>query len=227
MNRFTDLFAQGSLVISCQAIPPNPLSGPQTMALMAQAAEMGGADGIRANGVEDVTAIHTKVDIPIIGIDKVGDDGVFITPDAEAALRLFRAGAAVVAMDGTLRERPNGRTFAEEIRRIRERTEKPIMADIDCVAAGVAAFEAGADAVATTLSGYTGSASMPGPALQLIENLVAVVDCPVVAEGRIQTADDLVSARDAGASVVVIGTAITNPLIQTARFKSALAGVVS
>ncbi|KRA24049.1 hypothetical protein ASD65_06140 [Microbacterium sp. Root61] len=222
MNRFTEIFRAGSLVVSCQAYPPNPLSGSATMALMAAAAELGGAEGIRANGLADIAAIAATVAIPVIGIDKIGSEGVFITPDAETAMALFRAGATVVAMDGTQRERRNGRSFAEEIARIRDAGGGAIMADVDDVRAGAAAAEAGADAVATTLSGYTGDAHPMEPDLDLIAALVAEVDCPIVAEGRIRTAADLIAARQAGAWTVVMGTAVTNPFEHVAYLRSTL-----
>jgi N-acylglucosamine-6-phosphate 2-epimerase len=93
-----------------------------------------------------------------------------------------------------------------------------VMADADSLAAGVAAREAGADLVATTLSGYTSGAVPPGPDLELVAQLAAAVDCPVVAEGRYWTPDDVRAGFDAGAYAIVVGTAITNPLAITRRF---------
>lgn len=222
MNRFSSLIPASSLVISCQAYAPNPLRDSSVMALMARAAEMGGASGIRANGVEDVRAIAATVSVPIIGIDKVGTEGVFITPDAETALRLVEAGAAIVAMDGTLRPRPNGRTFADEVARIRAASDVAIMADVDTLEAGVAAAAAGADAVATTLSGYTSGRVPLDPDIDLIAALAPRIDVPIVAEGRIRTRDDVAAAIAAGAHAVVVGTAVTNPLSQTAYLLGAL-----
>ena len=222
MNRFSSLIPASSLVISCQAYEPNPLRDSTVMALMARAAEMGGAAGIRANGVDDVAAIAAAVSVPIIGIDKVGGEGVFITPDAETALRLASAGARIVAIDGTLRARPNGRTFADEVARIRAESDVAIMADVDTLESGLAAASAGADAVATPLSGYTGARVPVEPDIDLIAALVARVDIPVVAEGRIRTRADVAAAVDAGAHAVVVGTAVTNPLAQTAYLRDAL-----
>ena len=58
----------GGLVVSCQAREGNPLHGPVFMAAMAQAAMLGGAVGIRADGVEDISAIAAAVgsDVPIM-----------------------------------------------------------------------------------------------------------------------------------------------------------------
>lgn len=222
MNRFTSLIPRSSLVISCQAYAPNPLRESAVMALMARAAELGGAAAIRANGVDDIRAIADAVSIPIIGIDKIGTEGVFITPDAETALRLFSAGARAVAMDGTLRPRPNGRPLSEEVRRIRGESDGAIMADVDNLEAGIAAAEAGVDAVATTLSGYTADEVPAEADFALIAALAARVEVPVVAEGRIRTRADVAAAIDAGAHAVVVGTAVTNPLAQTAHLLGAV-----
>ena len=64
---------RGQLVVSCQAREENPLHGPIFMAAMAKAAVLGGAAGIRADGVTDVSAIRASIgpDHPIIGIAKV------------------------------------------------------------------------------------------------------------------------------------------------------------
>lgn len=208
----------GSIVVSCQAGADNPLHGPEPMALMARAAVAGGAAAIRANGARDVAAIRAAVDVPILGIDKVGDPGgVFITPDVEAAARVVAAGADVVAIDGTLRPRPDGRPLRDHVAEIHALGVE-VMADADSLAAGVAAREAGADLVATTLSGYTGGAVPAGPDVALVAHLAAALDCPVVAEGRYWTPADVRAGFDAGAYAVVVGTAITNPLAITRRF---------
>ncbi|MCC6703853.1 MAG: N-acetylmannosamine-6-phosphate 2-epimerase, partial [Thermomicrobiales bacterium] len=59
------------------------------MAAMAEAAMLGGAVGIRADGVEDISAIAAALgpDVPIMGINKfkMPDGSLFITPTAESA----------------------------------------------------------------------------------------------------------------------------------------------
>jgi N-acylglucosamine-6-phosphate 2-epimerase len=189
------------------------------MALLAQAAVTGGAAAIRANGVPDVAAIRKAVDVPILGINKVGDPrGVFITPNVGSAAEIVAAGADMIAMDGTLRARPDGRLLREHIAEIHDVLGVAIMADVDSLEAGVAAREAGADVVATTLSGYTGNGVPAGPDVELVARLSGSVDCPVIAEGRYWTPADVQAAFDAGAYAVVIGAAITNPMAITRRF---------
>ncbi|GAA3078439.1 N-acylglucosamine-6-phosphate 2-epimerase [Kribbella aluminosa] len=216
--------APGTLVVSCQAGPENPLYGPAGMALMAQAAEAGGAGAIRANGPHDIAAIRAVTDLPIIGIHKLGDPaGVFITPTYDAAAGIVAAGSDLIALDATLRPRPDGQRVAEQIARIHAELGVPVMADVDTLDAGLAARDAGADVVATTLSGYTNGRPPAGPDVELVRRLAAKLDCPIVAEGRIRTPEDVRSVCDAGAYAVVVGHAITNPMDLTARLVGAMA----
>lgn len=212
-----------ALVVSCQAGPENPLHGPSTMARMATAVVVAGAAAIRANGPADVAAIRAAVPVPIIGIHKLGEpDGVFITPTAAAAAEVIKAGADVVALDGTRRPRPDGTTLVGQIAAIHELFGVPVMADVDDLAAGLAARAAGADIVATTLSGYTGGRVPDGPDLALVAALVAHVDCPVIAEGRFSTPALFRAALDAGAHAVVVGQSITDPAVITRNFLRAV-----
>lgn len=215
-------FPAGSLLVSCQAQPGNPLHGPNSMARMAAAAAAGGACGIRANGPEDVAAIRAEVALPVIGINKVAaPGGTFITPTFEAAAAVVRAGATMVAVDGTARPRPDGSTLADQIARIHDELGVLVMADVDSAATGIAAREAGADVIASTLSGYTGGITPEEPDVALVGELSAL-GCPVIAEGRYRTAEDVRAAVEAGAYAVVVGTAITNPMDITTRLTKAL-----
>jgi N-acylglucosamine-6-phosphate 2-epimerase len=215
----TRLCPPRSIVVSCQAAADNPLHGPGSMALMARAAVAGGAKAIRANGPVDVAAIRAAVEVPILGINKLGDPrGVFITPDVASAVEVAVAGAAVVALDGTRRPRPDGRSLRDHVAEIRQRLDVELMADVDSLEAGVAAREAGVDLVATTLSGYTGGAVPEGPDVALVAQLARALDCPVIGEGRYWTTDDVKAGFDAGAYAIVVGTAITNPMAITRRF---------
>jgi N-acylglucosamine-6-phosphate 2-epimerase len=214
----TRLCPRRSIVVSCQAGAGNPLHGPAAMALMAQAAVAGGAAAIRANGAADVAAIRAAVDVPILGINKVGDrGGVFITPDVESAAEIAAAGSDVVAIDGTLRPRPDGRALRDHVAEIHARLGVEVMADVDSLEAGIAARAAGVDIVATTLSGYTGSHVPDGPDVELVARLAGELDCPVIAEGRYWTREDAQAGFSAGAYAIVVGTAVTNPMAITRR----------
>ncbi len=214
------------LIVSCQAAPEEPLHGPLYMAAMARAAAIGGAAGIRANGVEDIAAIHADVSLPIIGINKRKVSGfeVFITPDFEDARQIVEAGAQLVALDGTAGPRPGGESLADLIARIHAEFNVPVMADCSSVEDGLYAEAAGADILATTLSGYTshGRPALPGPDLDFISELAAQVRQPVIAEGRFYEPAQVSEAFRRGALAVVVGGAITRPQEITRRFVSAL-----
>jgi putative N-acetylmannosamine-6-phosphate epimerase len=217
---------QGKLIVSCQATPEEPLHGTHFMAAMAQAARMGGAGGIRANGVDDIAAIRQVVDLPIIGINKRHVDGsdVYITPAFEDAAGVVRAGAHLVALDGTARARPDALLLTDLIARIHDDLNVPVMADCSCMEDAATSASAGADILATTLSGYTAHGNLPqeGPDLELVSQLVARFSLPVIAEGRFSTPQQVGEAFARGAYAVVVGGAITRPQEITRRFVRAL-----
>ncbi|WP_028550564.1 N-acetylmannosamine-6-phosphate 2-epimerase [Paenibacillus sp. UNC451MF] len=208
------------LVVSCQALEDEPLHGSSYMVAMAKAAHMGGAVGIRSNGAQDIRAIKQALDLPVIGLNKKLVQGydVYITPTVEDAVEVHRAGADIVAMDGTGRARPDGRTLEETIRELHAQGIL-VMADISTLEEGVYAASLGADYISTTLSGYTPySRQEPGPDLPLITQLKQRVSVPVAAEGRIGSPQEAAAAIDAGADFVVVGGAITRPQCITASF---------
>ena len=208
--------APGSVLVSCQARSDNPLHGPVFMAAMARAAEAGGAVAIRADGPADIAAIRAAVDIPVLGINKTGDRaGVYITPTVAAARELVDAGASMVAVDATLRGRPDGTDFASQVRQIHDQLGVVVMADADSLESGIAAAAAGADWIGTTLAGYTSDRPTDGPDIELISQLRAAVDLPIVGEGRFSTPEHVRAAFAAGATAVVVGTAVTNPMAIT------------
>lgn len=216
---------RGRLVVSCQAYPGESLRTPEAMLGMALAAERGGAAGIRAQGLDDIRLIASQVQLPVIGLLKVSGDDVFITPTLDDALAVVGAGSDVVAIDGTRRPRPDGRTLTETIAALHEQCDALVMADCGSVDDGLAAQDAGADIVGTTLAGYTGEREKThGPDLDLIAALTRRLRVPLVAEGRIHTPADARAALEAGAFFVVVGTAITHPTTITSWFVDALEG---
>jgi N-acylglucosamine-6-phosphate 2-epimerase len=215
----------GGIIVSCQASPEDPLHGPRFMAAMARAAVMGGAVAIRANGPDDIAAIRRVVSVPIIGIWKVDLLGfdVRITPTIAQARAVADAGATIIALDATDRPHPGVGSVAELIDLVRAETGLPVMADVSSVAEGLAAELAGAELVATTLSGYTDGEPLTGsPDLELVERLAPLLHVPLVAEGRISTPDQAARAISLGAFAVVVGNAVTRPEWITERFVRAV-----
>lgn len=214
---------RGGLIVSCQAYAGEPLRDARTMSLIAQSVAIPGVVGIRAQGLDDIRLIHETVLLPQIGLLKVGADGVFITPTLADALAVVRAGAEIVALDGTRRPRPDGLSLAETIAAIHEQSDAQVMADAGTLDDGLAAQDAGADLVGTTLSGYTGEPrKINGPDLELVTVLSNRLTVPVLAEGRIHTPAQASAAIDAGAFAVVVGTAITHPATITSWFVEAV-----
>jgi glucokinase-like ROK family protein len=213
----------GSLIVSCQALETSAFRDSASTAKFARAAVDGGAAGVRVNGPDDVKAVRRAVGVPIIGIWKaLQDDGkILITPSFEAAQQLVEAGADLIALDCTCR----GQRFGalERLRRIKEELRVPVLADIATADEAIQAAEAGADAVLSTLRGYTAETSqVQAFEPSFIAQLVHAVRVPVIAEGRIQDPRQVHAALDAGAFAIIVGTAITRPELITRRFVSAL-----
>ena len=58
----------GGLVVSCQPIDDGPMDRPDIVAAMALAAEAGGANGLRIEGLNNLKAVRPLTELPIIGI---------------------------------------------------------------------------------------------------------------------------------------------------------------
>ena len=210
---------RGRLVVSCQAAEGDPFDSSDEIARFAHAALLAGAAGIRANGPDDIKAIRQLGPVPIIGIQKaIWQDGLtLITPSVADARLLVDAGADMIALDCTRRGRESG--ALRRLAQIREELRVPVLADIATVDEALAAQDAGADAVLSTLRGYTPDTSdvlLFEPSF--ISELVKSVNVPVIAEGRILTPQHARAALEAGAFAVVVGSAITRPKEIARRF---------
>lgn len=224
MNDILEQF-RGRLVVSVQAYPGEPMRDPDTMARIAQAAVLGGAAGIRAQGLADVQLIAQTVEVPVVGLWKFGQDGVFITPTLRHAVAVAQAGAHVVALDGTRRDRPDGLTLAQTVAGLRAESDALVMADCGSLDDALAASDAGVDVIGTTLAGYTGERPRTvGPDLELLDEILAHLELPVVVEGRVHTPAQAAEAVARGAFSVVVGTAITHPTTLTSWFVEAVTG---
>ncbi|WP_159649641.1 N-acetylmannosamine-6-phosphate 2-epimerase [Erysipelothrix aquatica] len=217
---------KNGLIVSCQARPGWAMHGPEIMAAFAVAAKQGGACAIRATGRDNINAIKEKVDLPIIGINKIFDPryDVYITPTFESAEEILELGVDIIALDATSRKRPNGEIVSEIITQIRhEYPSTLIMAEISTIDEAFTALTYDIDLISTTLSGYTKeSENIHHVNIDLIRDIVAITDIPVIAEGKIETIDEAISALEAGAFSVVVGTSITRPEIITSRYVNAL-----
>ncbi|MCA1624240.1 MAG: N-acetylmannosamine-6-phosphate 2-epimerase [Acidobacteria bacterium] len=204
---------QDGLIVSCQAPANSPLCKPEIIAALAETAEQNGAVAVRIDSPQHIRAVKQAVKAPIFGIYKVVFDSseVYITPTFNAAKEVAAAGADVIAIDATLRQRPDGESLTEIVSRIKEELNLPIMADVSRLEEGLNAVEAiGVDFVSTTLSGYTTATKhLVEPDFELVENLAQRLDVPVICEGRLRLANDVQRAFDCGAFAVVVGGAIT------------------
>ncbi|MDZ7269463.1 MAG: putative N-acetylmannosamine-6-phosphate 2-epimerase [candidate division KSB1 bacterium] len=219
---------QHGLIVSCQAAGDEPLNRPEYLAALARCAEIGGAVAIRTEGLEKIRAIKAAVKLPVIGLIKgsFADGSVLITPDFADIAAMIDAGADIIALDATDRVRPNGWHGCDFLHAVKQRYRIPLLADVATHAEGVQAAAAGADAVATTLSGYTPAtaqhASKEQPDYALIASLSRALSLPVIAEGRIWEAAQARQAMAAGAFAVCVGSAITRPQLITRRFVAAI-----
>ena len=218
---------RGGLVVSCQALPEEPLHSSYIMSRMAYAAYLGGAVGIRANTVEDIAEIRKTVSLPIIGIIKrVYEDHpeLYITPTMKEVDELIACGVEVIAMDATHRPRPGGETIETLFPEVRSKyPDQLFMADCSNVEEGMRAAALGFDLIGTTMARYTPyTAGCSLPPYGMIKTLVHECGKPVVAEGNISTPEQLRHAMDIGVLTVVVGSAITRPLEITKRFVAAL-----
>lgn len=217
---------KGTVVVSVQAMPSEPLYLEKCMVAMMKSVITGGAGALRVAGARDVRNAKRLFDVPVIGLTKPNvipknwKEIVYITPTIKEVIELVEAGADIIAFDGTQRKRPNNEKIQDLIKYIHI-NKKFAMADISTLEEGIKAQEAGADILSTTLAGYTlESADSPSkePDFKLLKDLVEHTNLPVVLEGRIWEPEQIDKAFELGAHCVVIGSAITRPQLITKRF---------
>jgi N-acylglucosamine-6-phosphate 2-epimerase len=210
------------LIVSCQAPTDSPLHDPIVIAAMARSAVNRGANGVRIDTPAHIAAVRKQISAPIIGIWKQQLPGceIYITPRFEEARAIALAGADIIAVDATLRNRPVGEDLNTLIARIHSELGKLVMADVDTIEAAIAAAEAGADTVATTLFGYTSATEkLSPPGFELLAKMVEKLNVPVICEGGIAGPEMAKKALDLGAVAVVVGTDITGIDSKVAAYK--------
>ena len=223
------------LIVSCQAPVDSPLHNASVIAAMAQAAVNQGAVSVRVDTPTHIKAVREalknsaslsqSIATPIIGLWKQQLPGfdVYITPQFHHAEAIASAGADIIAIDATLRDRPERETVDTLIRRIHDELGKPVMADVDTIENAIAAAKAGADLVGTTLYGYTTQTKhLSPPGFELLTQLVEQLDIPAICEGGIASPQMAQEALQRGAYAVVVGTAITGIDLQVKAYQQAI-----
>lgn len=215
------------LIVSCQALPDEPLHSDFIMARMAVAAKEGGASGIRANSVVDIAAIQKAVDLPIIGIIKRDYEGadVYITATMKEVDELMTVCPDIIAIDATTSTRPNGESLKEFFQKAKEKYPDQLwMADCSTIDEMLTADQLGFDYIGTTLVGYTKQSQgdkIESNDFEIIRKALSQLSHPLIAEGNIDTPDKVHRVLELGAYSVVVGSAITRPQLITKKFVEA------
>ena len=219
---------KGHLIVSCQALPHEPLHSSFIMGRMALAANEGGAKGIRANTKEDILEIKKNVDLPVIGIVKrdYDDSKVYITPTMKEIDELMEVNPEIIAVDATSDLRPNGVTIDEFYKEIRLKyPDQLLMADCSTVEEALHADELGFDFIGTTLVGYTEQSKgmkIEENDFEIIRTILEKSSHKVIAEGNINTPEKAKRVIELGCYSVVVGSIITRPQLITKSFTEAI-----
>ena len=215
---------KGNLIVSCQALPNEPLHSSFIMGRMALAAKEGGATGIRANTKEDIAEIKSQVDLPIIGIVKrdYDDSEVYITPTMKEIDELMEVKPDIIAIDATCALRPEGKTLDEFFKEVRNKYPNQLfMADCSTVEEALHADELGFDFIGTTMVGYTKQSAnlkIENNDFEIIREILSKAKHPVIAEGNINTPKKAKRVIELGCYSVVVGSIITRPQLITKAF---------
>lgn len=215
---------KGKLIVSCQALEDEPLHSSFIMGRMALAAKEGGASAIRAQSYDDIVEIKKNVDLPIIGIVKrnYSDSEVYITPTRKEVEELLNSKCEIIALDATDRKRPNDEKIEDLVKLIHDNGVLA-MADCSTVEECIQAEKIGFDIISTTLFGYTDySRNFDGPDFESIDKILESTQTPLIAEGKINTPEDLRKVYECGVFSAVVGSAITRPQLITKKFVDVL-----
>jgi len=180
------LLSSQEIIVSSQAVAGSVLHDPEALTRIAMDAIAGGATALRLASADTVRLAKSRVTVPIIGLIKTerANFEPRITAISQEIHQLKEAGAGIVAIDATHRNRP-----------------EPLKASLD----------RGATYVATTMAGYTKDReATAGPDFELLEKVIALGGKTVL-EGRVSNAQHIRQAFDLGAYAVVIGRAVTSP----------------
>ena len=219
---------KGQLIVSCQALPQEPLHSSFIMGRMARAAKEGGAAGIRANTKEDIKEIQEVTGLPIIGIVKrdYSDSAVYITPTMKEIEELMEVKPEIVAIDATGALRPGNVTLADFFHQIKEKyPEQKLMADCSTIEEALFADELGFDFIGTTMVGYTPQSKglkIEENDFEILRTILKKVKHPVIAEGNVNSPEKAKRVIELGSYAVVVGSSITRPQLITKGYAEAV-----
>ena len=222
---------KGKLIVSCQALPQEPLHSSFIMGRMARAAKEGGAAGIRANTKEDIKEIQEVTGLPIIGIVKrdYPDSAVYITPTMKEIEELMEVKPEIVAIDATGALRPGNVTLADFFHQIKEKyPEQKLMADCSTIEEALFADELGFDFIGTTMVGYTPQSKglkIEENDFEILRTILKKVKHPVIAEGNVNSPEKAKRVIELGYYAVVVGSSITRPQLITKGYAEAVNSV--
>ena len=222
---------KGQLIVSCQALPQEPLHSSFIMGRMARAAKEGGAAGIRANTKEDIKEIQEVTGLPIIGIVKrdYPDSAVYITPTMKEIEELMEVKPEIVATDATGALRPGNMTLADFFHQIKEKyPEQKLMADCSTIEEALFADELGFDFIGTTMVGYTPQSKglkIEENDFEILRTILKKVKHPVIAEGNVNSPEKAKRVIELGSYAVVVGSSITRPQLITKGYAEAVNSV--
>ena len=219
---------KGQLIVSCQALPQEPLHSSFIMGRMARAAKEGGAAGIRANTKEDIKEIQEVTGLPIIGIVKrdYPDSAVYITPTMKEIEELMEVKPEIVAIDATGALRPGNVALADFFHQIKEKyPEQKLMADCSTIEEAFFADELGFDFIGTTMVGYTPQSrgmKIEANDFEILRTILKKVKHPVIAEGNVNSPEKAKRVIELGSYAVVVGSSITRPQLITKGYAEAV-----
>ena len=219
---------KGQLIVSCQALPQEPLHSSFIMGRMARAAKEGGAAGIRANTKEDIKEIQEVTGLPIIGIVKrdYPDSAVYITPTMKEIEELMEVKPEIIAIDATGALRPGNVTLADFFHQIKEKyPEQKLMADCSTIEEALFADELGFDFIGTTMVGYTPQSKglkIEENDFEILRTILKKVKHPVIAEGNVNSPEKAKRVIELGSYAVVVGSSITRPQLITKGYAEAV-----
>ena len=222
---------KGRLIVSCQALPQEPLHSSFIMGRMARAAKEGGAAGIRANTREDIKEIQEVTGLPVIGIVKrdYPDSAVYITPTMKEIEELMEVKPEIVAIDATGALRPGNVTLADFFHQIKEKyPEQKLMADCSTIEEALFADELGFDFIGTTMVGYTPQSQglkIEENDFEILRTILKKVKHPVIAEGNVNSPEKAKRVMELGSYAVVVGSSITRPQLITKGYAEAVNSV--